>query len=76
MKAVTKAGQYTLWSVRTLFMVATGGLFIGADFSSPAESIGHWIGKGLVALTGLLILYVEAWAWWHRLASHRGKPAE
>lgn len=73
---MTKTGQFTLWSLRTLLMIAVGCLFIGTAATSTLEDIGGWIARGLVALTGVMVFYVEAWTWYHRLRNHRGKASE
>ena len=67
-------------------MLAAASLFFVAPFLSPARDAGAfiapageagaWIGRAIVALMGLMILYVEGWTWWHRIAHRPQDVAE
>jgi len=45
-------------------MVAVASIFIAALISEPPD---NWIAEAIVATIPAMILYVEIWAWWHRL---------
>jgi len=63
--------KLALWLLRTCLMMTVALLLICAPFLSPADNVGDWIGKGVIALFGVIVLYVEGWCWWNRVVRPR-----